>query len=202
MILVLAIFFTVTFSIESAKGQEGSAPSLSQINSPSSNAPALPPTNLKSPNSAAAAINEPEQQNSEIAMKEKIFSYDGNEGRDPFKIYRENPIFPDPNSVDLKGNSTTDLSYLEKNIRTAIVPSEVSLMGILYKKVDPIALIAVKGVKGLNQVKINSPIGRNEGKVIDIQKDRIVIEQVRDFDGQKFTEKVVLKVREKKTERN
>ncbi len=146
----------------------------------------------------APSLDDSGQENSAIVMKKNSFTYDGNEGRDPFKIFREIPIFiPGVTATDPKSKPEMPV-ILEKNIRTALVPNEIVVMGILYKKKDPIALVAVKGIKGLNKLKVNSPIGRNEGKVIEIRKDQIIIEQVKDFDGQKFTEKIVLKVRQKK----
>ena len=139
----------------------------------------------------------PSSEDSGLVIKENRFTYDGNEGRDPFKIYKEPIILNGPPQDPTLGQGDKPI-ITEKNIKTALVPSEVTVLGILYKKVDPIALVAVKGVKGINQLKLNSLIGRNEGRVIDIKKDQIVIEQVKDFDGQKYTEKVVLKVRQKK----
>ncbi|MBL7545506.1 MAG: pilus assembly protein PilP [Bdellovibrionaceae bacterium] len=131
-----------------------------------------------------------------IVLKKNNFIYDGAEGRDPFKVYRELQLF---NPTD-GSNPAVKVGpvIVEKSIRTAAVPGDIVILGILYKKNDPIALVKVRDVKGLNKLRLNSPVGRNEGKVIEIHKDRIVIEQVRDFDGQKFTEKVTLKVREKK----
>ncbi len=140
----------------------------------------------------------PHTESPDLVIKRNVFSYDSTEGRDPFKIYREMPVMiPGQNgSYDAKRPETN--LPVEKNIRTITVPNDVILQGILFKKSDPIALVSVKGLKGINQLKVNSPIGRNEGKVIEIQKDHVVVEQVKDFDGQKFTEKIVLKVRDKK----
>lgn len=144
-----------------------------------------------------AIENAPQADTVDLVIKGNNFTYDGTEGRDPFKIYREIPvIIPGQGPEDPKKADQPNL--LEKNIRTALVPNEVVLQGILYKKNDPIALVSVKGLKGINQLKVNSPIGRNEGKVVEIQKDKVIVEQVKDFDGQKFTEKVILVLREKK----
>lgn len=131
-----------------------------------------------------------------LVINKNSFNYDGAEGRDPFKVYREY-VQPNTNPGGTAGVNPFPTG-LEKTIRTAVVPDDIAVQGILFKKNDPIALVIVKGVKGLNKLKVNSPVGRNEGKVIEIRKDRIVIEQVKDFDGQKFSEKIELKVREKK----
>lgn len=131
-----------------------------------------------------------------LVINKNDFSYDGAEGRDPFKIYREYVQPTQNNGAESAANTIP--ANVEKNIRTATVPEDVIVQGIFYKKDDPIALVVVKGVKGLNKLKINSPIGRNEGKIIDIRRDRVIIEQVREFDGQKFSEKIELKVREKR----
>tara|TARA_B110001454_G_scaffold219196_1_gene251401 strand:+ start:14410 stop:15012 length:603 start_codon:yes stop_codon:yes gene_type:complete len=134
-----------------------------------------------------------------LVINKNIFSYDGNEGRDPFKIYRE---YIQPTTVTgtsgSGGSTGTSIQSTTKNIRSVVVPDDVVVQGILYKKKDPIALVMIKGVKGLNKLKLNSPIGRNDGKVIDIQPDKVIVEQVKDFDGQKFTEKVILEIRAKK----
>jgi Tfp pilus assembly protein PilP len=87
---------------------------------------------------------------------------------------------------------------LTEGILTAAVPGDINVVGILFRKDDPIALVKVRNVKGLFKLKVNSRIGRSEGRVIEIQRDRFIVEQVRDFDGQKFTEKVELKIRERK----
>ncbi|OYZ21194.1 MAG: hypothetical protein B7Y39_09660 [Bdellovibrio sp. 28-41-41] len=134
-----------------------------------------------------------------LVINKNVFTYDGNEGRDPFKVYRE---YVQPINTPGTGNTNPGSGDIQlgngKNIRTILVPEDIVVQGIMYRKKDPVALVLIKGVKGLNKLKINSPVGRNEGKVIDIQPDKIVIEQVKDFDGQKFTEKVVLEVRAKK----
>lgn len=130
-----------------------------------------------------------------LVINKNVFTYDGAEGRDPFKVYRE---YVQPISTGTVTGNISNIQVNGKNIRSVVVPDDIVVQGILYKKRDPIALVVIKGVKGLNKLKINSPIGRNEGKVIDIQPNKIVIEQVKDFDGQKFTEKVVLEVRAKK----
>jgi Tfp pilus assembly protein PilP len=135
---------------------------------------------------------------SDLIMKKNNFNYDSNDGRDPFKIFRETPTFPTGPVTQGPGPKPENNAPPEKSIHTAMVPGEIIVQGILYRKNDPIVLISVRGIRGLNKLKLNSPIGRNEGKIVDIQRDRIVIEQVKDFDGQKFTEKLILKVREKK----
>lgn len=181
-------------------------PARAQVGEPGNELPVQQQPALADPSAPGASpplaemIGPDGEDDSALVMKKNMFTYDSAEGRDPFKIYRDPIIVPTGTTTDNNkgsGNSGGPIN-LEKNIRTALVPSEVTVLGILYKKVDPIALVAVKGVKGLNKLKVNSPIGRNEGKVIEIRKDQIVIEQVKDFDGQKFTEKVVLKVRNKK----
>jgi Tfp pilus assembly protein PilP len=134
-----------------------------------------------------------------LVINKNVFSYDGNEGRDPFKVYHEyTPLTNIPGTESGAGTGNNQLKDNGKNIRSILVPDDIVVQGILYRKKDPVALVLIKGVKGLNKLKLNSLVGRNEGKVIDIQPGKIVIEQVRDFDGQKYTEKVVLEVRVKK----
>lgn len=130
-----------------------------------------------------------------LVMNKNTFNYDGNEGRDPFKVYRE---FVQPIAMSTSGSQGSAPQSSEKNIRSVIVPDDIIVQGILYKKKDPVALVVIKGVKGLNKLRVNSLVGRNEGKVIEIRQDKMVIEQVKEFDGQKFTEKIVLEVRAKK----
>lgn len=154
------------------------------------------PTPNPAPTTAPAAGVEEMLDASGLVINKNVFNYDGNEGRDPFKVYREFIQTTTNGGTGTGANSSA--SNLEKNIRTAVIPDDIVVQGIFYKKSDPIALVVVKGVKGLNKLKVNSPIGRNEGKIIEIRKDRVVIEQYRDFDGQKFSEKIELKVREKK----
>lgn len=165
----------------------------------------VPPVPDSASKSESAAANNPPTPGVEetldasgLVINKNIFNYDGTEGRDPFKVYREY-VQPTTNPGGITPNGTNpNPSNLDKNIRTAMVPEDVVVQGILYKKNDSIALVVVKGVKGLNKLRVSSPIGRNEGKVIEIRKDRIIIEQVKDFDGQKFSEKIELKLREKK----
>ncbi len=176
-------------------------PNSSQPNSPESS----PAPRLAAPGPAIPGVPQPEEfteENSGLVLKKNTFTYDSNEGRDPFKIFREVPIFGTGPGPDPKANEGPKLpNHSEKNIRTALIPNEIKLVGILFRKADSIALISVIGVKGLNRLKINSPIGRNDGKIIDIKRDQVVIEQIKDFDGQKFTEKVTLDVRPKKEEK-
>ena len=175
---------------------------------PAAQPPALPETNpAPRANSGPAIPGVPQpdefgEENSGLVLKKNVFTYDPAEGRDPFKIFREIPIFVGGPNPDPKINEGPKLpNHLEKNIRTVLIPNEIKLVGVLYRKADSIALISVIGVKGLNRLKINSPIGRNDGKIIDIKRDQVVIEQIKDFDGQKFTEKVTLEVRPKKEEK-
>lgn len=194
------MIFKVTFVLLTLIVQMGFAqappvpdPNASANPSPPESNPAQVPT----PAPAPAAGVEEMLDASGLVINKNIFNYDGNEGRDPFKVYRE---FVQPTSTTggTGAGANPAGSNLEKNIRTAVVPDDIVVQGIFYKKSDPIALIVVKGVKGLNKLKVNSQIGRNEGKIIEIRKDRILIEQFKDFDGQKFSEKIELKVREKK----
>ena len=164
-------------------------------------APPTPPPNQEgqSPTQAQHQGVDELLDGSGLVINKNVFTYDGNEGRDPFKIYRE---YVQPINEPGTGNTNPGPGNIHlgsgKNIRTILVPEDIVVQGIMYRKKDPVALVMIKGVKGLNKLKINSPVGRNEGKVIDIQPGKIVIEQVKDFDGQKFTEKVVLEVRAKK----
>jgi hypothetical protein len=48
---------------------------------------------------------------------------------------------------------------VERSIRTILVPEDIVVQGIMYRKKDPVALVMIKGVKGLNKLKINSPVG-------------------------------------------
>ncbi len=173
---------------------------------PQPNAPeSSPAPRIAAPGPAIPGVPQPEEfteENSGLVLKKNTFTYDSNEGRDPFKIFREVPIFGSGPNPDPKSNEGPKLpNHAEKNIRTALIPNDIKLVGILFRKADSIALISVIGVKGLNRLKINSPIGRNDGKIIEIKRDQVVIEQIKDFDGQKFTEKVTLDVRPKKEEK-
>lgn len=198
MIRGLVAFIILCLCIQSAPAQDGA-----QKSTPSLPLPSLPDDSQSVQQSPSIpGVPQPDEfgeENSGLVIKKNSFTYDGNEGRDPFKIFREIPIIiGNQNPNDGKDVAKPIPTFSEKNIRTAIIPNEVTVLGILYKKVDPIALISVKGVKGLNKLKVNSPIGRNDGKIIEIKKDQVVIEQIKDFDGQKFTEKIVLKVRQRK----
>lgn len=192
MILSFFFFFFSFFQVQVVTAQTENT-AVQEKPSATPEAPAAAPT---------AEGTTPEAQIPDAAgyvLKNNNFTYDINEGRDPFKIFREIPLFVPGNETKTKDISKPEVVFNgQKTILTAVVPIDVVVMGILFKKIDPIALVSVKGVKGINKLMVNSPIGRNEGKVIEIKKDQIVIEQVKDFDGQKFTEKVVLKVREKK----
>jgi hypothetical protein len=93
-----------------------------------------------------------------------------------------------------------DLALLKiRNIKTILVPVDVILLGIVYNKDNPVAAIKVKEGKTY-YMKKNDQIGRNEGKIVDITSNSVLIEQFRNFDGQKILEKVVLKF--KKNEQN
>ncbi len=188
------MIFKVTFVLLTLIVQMGFAQEPPPV--PDPNVSVSPATPTPNPAPVPAQGVEEMLDASGLVINKNIFNYDGSEGRDPFKVYREF-VLPATNGGPGTG-SNPSTSNLEKNIRTAVVPDDIVVQGIFYKKNDPIALIVVKGVKGLNKLKVNSQIGRNEGKIIEIRKDRIFIEQFKDFDGQKFSEKIELKVREKK----
>lgn len=197
MISNLALFIFSLFLVGVAEAQQ--TPPIPDPNTGAAVQPAPPaPTNPAPPTAPANQGVDELLDGSGLVINKNVFTYDGNEGRDPFKIYRE---YVQPLNTPGTGNSP-GIGNINlgngKNIRTILVPEDIVVQGIMYRKKDPVALVMIKGVKGLNKLKLNSPVGRNEGKVIDIQPDKIVIEQVKDFDGQKFTEKVVLEVRAKK----
>lgn len=189
--LVAKIFISIVLFQEISLAQ-GTPTAVPPVPSPDNqSAPTPPPP-------TPTAVTE-ELTDSGMVMKKNNFSYDGNEGRDPFKVFREIPFAPDPNGKPNPGSTNPNPQpVMTEGILTAIVPGDVTIVGILNKKEDPIVLVKVRNVKGIFKLKMNSRIGRNEGRVIDIQKDKMTVEQVRDFDGQKFTEKVEMKIREKK----
>lgn len=129
----------------------------------------------------------------------KEFNYNENEGRDPFKPYK------DPNIVVLdkppgeRTQQQQEEKILVRNIKTIAVPADIVLLGIVYNKDNPVAAIKVIDGKTYYMRKQDS-IGRYEGKIIEITRNTVVIQQTRDFDGQKNIEKVVLKF--KKNEQN
>lgn len=194
MISNLALFIFSLFLAGVAEAQQ--TPPIPDPNTGAAAQPApLPP---EPPTTSTSQGVDELLDGSGLVINKNNFTYDGNEGRDPFQIYREYvPPLDKPGPGNNPGIGNINLGK-EKTIRTVLVPEDIVVQGILYRKKDPIALVLIKGVKGLNKLKLNSPVGRNEGKVIDIQPDKIVIEQVKGFDGQKFTEKVVLEVRAKK----
>lgn len=131
----------------------------------------------------------------------KEFIYNESEGRDPFKVYRDPTVLVNEkaNSDSHQSEQKSDNKLLARNIKTISVPNEVILLGIVYNKDNPVAAIKVLDGKTYYMRK-NDLIGRHEGKIVEITRNTVLIEQYREFDGQKNLEKVVLKF--KKNEQN
>lgn len=203
MIFRLAIILISILSMEVALGQTPPANFEHSDAQSQPTAPQADASNTAAPQPTTTAPV-PDKQSVEelldgsgLVINKNTFSYDGSEGRDPFKVFREF-VQPTIATGGTGGGQETPIQNMERSIRTILVPEDIVVQGILYKKSDPIALVVIKGEKGLHKLRLNSLVGRNEGKVVDIRQDKIIIEQVKDFDGQKFTEKVVLEVRKKK----
>ena len=139
-----------------------------------------------------------------IDENKKIFYYNESEGRDPFKPYREydpaslKPMEESTNSKSNNQEATKDMPMV-RTIKTIVVPNDVILLGIVFNKQNPVAAVKVTEGKTYYLRKGDS-IGRHEGKIIEINRDNVVIEQVKVFDGQRNMEKVILKF--KKNEQN
>lgn len=118
---------------------------------------------------------------------ESKFNYDPKEGRDPFKIYRE---FTPESAIRTNDNQVVKK---EISISTALIPSDVTLVGIMFRLNNSTAAIKVKGGKTYF-LKVKDKIGRYEGKIISITDKEVVIEQIKEFDGEKKVETVTLKM--------
>lgn len=130
----------------------------------------------------------------------KEFVYNESEGRDPFKIYRDpSVIIPEKVNTETRHNEDKTDKIMARNIHTISLPSEVVLLGVVYNKDNPVAAIKVLDGKTYYMRK-NDTIGRHEGKIVEITRNTVLIEQFREFDGQKNLEKIVLKF--KKNEQN
>ncbi|MCK6597621.1 MAG: pilus assembly protein PilP [Bdellovibrionaceae bacterium] len=156
--------------------------------------------NPTSPPSFGVEIGAP----SLIDESKKVFFYNESEGRDPFKPYREfDPTLLKTTDESTNVKSTNQEPAKEtpmvRTIKTIVVPNDVILLGIVFNKQNPVAAVKVTEGKTYYLRKGDS-IGRHEGKIIEINRDNVVIEQVKVFDGQKNMEKVILKF--KKNEPN
>ncbi len=148
--------------------------------------------------STAPPASEENQVTAPINELKSDFEYNENEGRDPFKRYRDpNLIFQ--SRQDSKKEEVDPALLKIKTIKTVLVPGDVILLGIVYNKDNPVAAIKVKEGKTY-YMKKNDQIGRNEGKIVDITSNSVMIEQFRNFDGQKILEKITLKF--KRNEQN
>lgn len=160
--------------------------------------PATVPVLDPATNSATAPGGEGTAPGPEL---KKEFIYNESEGRDPFKVYRDPTVIVNDksNSENHQTEQKSDNKLLARNIKTISVPNEVILLGIVYNKDNPVAAIKVLDGKTYYMRK-NDLIGRHEGKIVEITRNTVLIEQYREFDGQKNLEKVVLKF--KKNEQN
>lgn len=130
----------------------------------------------------------------------KEFVYNESEGRDPFKVYRDpSVIIPEKINTETRHLDDKTDKVLVRNIHTISIPAEVVLLGVVYNKDNPVAAIKVLDGKTYYMRK-NDTIGRHEGKIVEITRNTVLIEQYREFDGQKNLEKIVLKF--KKNEQN
>jgi Tfp pilus assembly protein PilP len=192
--LIYILLLICKISLAQDPNNPGTMPS-NQVNPTVNNQPSVDPGQPQGINSAI----DDSQATAPTSEFKKEFNYNENEGRDPFKPYK------DPNMVviDKPTGEKTDQPQEEKvlvrNIKTIAVPADVVLLGIVYNKDNPVAAIKVIDGKTYYMRKQDS-IGRYEGKIIDITRNTVVIQQARDFDGQKNIEKVVLKF--KKNEQN
>jgi Tfp pilus assembly protein PilP len=185
--------FLFLFLFNQAFAEEGKT----EVN-PNPNAAATSPPTTPATAPVTAVPLEENQVTAPINESKNDFEYNENEGRDPFKRYRDPSLIlqskQDPKKEEI------DLALLKiRNIKTILVPVDVILLGIVYNKDNPVAAIKVKEGKTY-YMKKNDQIGRNEGKIVDITSNSVLIEQFRNFDGQKILEKVVLKF--KKNEQN
>lgn len=149
--------------------------------------------------SATAPVPDENQATAPISDLKKEFIYNENEGRDPFKVYRDPTIMMSEKTTETKPTEEKSDKVLVRNIKTISVPTDVVLLGIVYNKDNPVAAIKVTDGKTYYMRK-NDTIGRHEGKIVDITRNTVHIEQYREFDGQKNLEKIVLKFR--KNEQN
>lgn len=196
MIKLIYILLICKISLAQDPSNSATVPS-NQVNPTVSNQPSVNP-GQPPPQGMNSAI-EDSQATAPISDFKKEFNYNENEGRDPFKPYK------DPNMVVIekptgeKTDQPQEEKVLVRNIKTIAVPADVVLLGIVYNKENPVAAIKVIDGKTYYMRKQDS-IGRYEGKIIEITRNTVVIQQTRDFDGQKNIEKVVLKF--KKNEQN
>lgn len=149
--------------------------------------------------SATAPITDENQATAMSSDLRKEFTYNENDGRDPFKIYRDPTIMAMDKNPESKPTEEKSDKILIRNIKTISVPTDVVLLGIVYNKDNPVAAIKVTDGKTYYMRK-NDTIGRHDGKIVDITRNTVHIEQYREFDGQKNLEKIVLKFR--KNEQN
>lgn len=164
------------------------------------NAPVAVPNNQVNPIVNTQPSVEDSQATAPTSDFKKEFNYNENEGRDPFKSYKDPNMVVTEKPTGEKGEQQPqEEKILVRNIKTIAVPADVVLLGVVYNKDNPVAAIKVIDGKTYYMRKQDS-IGRYDGKIIDITRNTVVIQQTRDFDGQKNVEKVILKF--KKNEQN
>lgn len=162
---------------------------------PAPGAPVVP----GAPGAAGAAgevQGEAFQATAPTADLKKEFFYNENEGRDPFKPYKDPAL---ANVERVASTNPSNEKVLVRSIKNIAVPDEVILLGIVHNKDKPVAAIKVIDGKTYYMRK-NDLIGKHEGRIVDITRNTVIVEQYREFDGQKNLEKIVLKFR--KNEQN
>ncbi len=132
---------------------------------------------LSSSEQSNVSLNETEQR-----VRKKPYLYKIKGRRDPFMPYSL--------LVKAKAKSRRNLHPLEK-----YELSKLNVIGIVYDGNKYTAAIVVPTGKAFN-VKKGRAIGFYDGKIVDIQHDRIIVkEQFTDYRGKKYLKETALKLR-------
>lgn len=106
----------------------------------------------------------------------KTFSYNSFDKKDPFEKYiDEKKIKKRKNSI--KPNLDREKEYLEK-----FELSELKLTGIMKQPKNEFVAVFYDGFKN-NLIKVNNHIGKNYGKIIKIEKNKVHLEEIYKEDG-------------------